>query len=118
MGRLIAHGGPPIWVILLFGVVALADAALLVRRPEERKLAFLRALTVAEIFAMVGGFAGGVAKSINGCSNLPPALRDRWPFLVAKGTAESLADIILGAVLLSLAWFVAAIAVRRAPSGT
>jgi len=113
MGNLIRHGGPPVWVILLFGVIALVDAALIVRRPDERKLAFLRAMSAATVFAMMAGFTAGVAKSINGCSALPPALRDRWTFLVAKGTAESLADVILGAALLALAWFIAAMGVRR-----
>jgi hypothetical protein len=113
MRTLISDGGAPVWVILLFGAIILVDAILLVRRPDERKLAFLRAMTIAQIFAMVAGFSAGVARSADACTKLMPQLRDRWPLFLAKGTAESLADIILGAVTLSLAWFLAAIAARR-----
>jgi hypothetical protein len=113
MGNLIKHGGPPIWVVLLFGLILLVDAILIARRPDERKLAFLRAMSLAQLFAMVAGFTAGVAKSIQGCRGLPPALKDQWPLFVALGTSEALADIILGAAFLALAWFVAAIGVRR-----
>jgi hypothetical protein len=115
MLKLIRDGGPPIWFIILFGVIALVDAVLIARRADPRKLAFLRAMTMTVVFAMITGFAGGVFKSIDGCAGLPPARRADWPFYLMKGTGESLADIVLGSLLLTLAWFIAAIGVRRRP---
>ena len=113
MLRLITQGGPPIWFILLFGVSALVTAGLFVRRPEDSKLGFLRAISWAQIFTMIAGFAGGVARSIQGIHALPPAKRADWPLFVLFGTGEALADVILGATLLALAWFITAIGMRR-----
>lgn len=114
---LVRHGGPPVWFILLFGAIALVNAVLHAWRPEERKVAFLRAMTLAVVFSAIAGFTAGVAKSIDGLSRLPSALQPRAPMLLLKGTAEAMADIILGATLLSLAWFIAAIGVRRQRPG-
>jgi hypothetical protein len=113
MLRLITQGGPPVWFILLFGLGALGAAALFVRRPEDSKLGFLRAISWAQIFTMIAGFAGGVARSIQGISALPAAKRADWPLYLLFGTGEALADVILGATLLALAWFITAIGMRR-----
>jgi hypothetical protein len=113
MLTMFADGGPPMWIVLLFGIIALVDAVLLVRRCDQRKMLFLRAMTVAEVMAMISGFSAGVARSMNAVPLLPPAMKEKWPLLVARGTAESLANVILGTTLLSLAWFIAAIAIRR-----
>lgn len=118
MLELLRHGGPPIWVILLFGIIALVAAVLHAIRPEERRMAFLRAMSVAVVCASFAGFVAGMAKSINGTALLPPHLRDRAGSLILKGTAESMADLILGAALLAVAWFIAAIGVRRQPPPT
>jgi hypothetical protein len=113
MLRLISQGGPPVWFILIFGASALAAAALFVRRPDDSKLGFLRAMSWAQIFTMIAGFAGGVARSIQGIHALPPAKRADWPLYLLFGTGEALADVILGASLLALAWFITAVGMRR-----
>jgi hypothetical protein len=113
MLTIIRQGGPPIWFIILFGLIALVDAILIVRRADARKLAFLRAMTLTVVFAMITGFAGGVAKSFG--ARVPPGLRADFPFLVIKGISESLANVVMGSMLLTLAWFIAAIGVRRRP---
>ena len=116
MLRLISHGGPPVWFILLFGLSALVAAALFVRRPEDSKLGFLRAMSWAQVFTMIAGFAGGVAQSIESLHTLPPARRVDWPLYFLFGTGEALANVILGATLLALAWFITAIGMRRLAS--
>jgi hypothetical protein len=115
MLTLVRDGGMPIWFVILFGLIALVDAVLIARRADARKLAFLRAMTLTVVFAMITGFAGGVAKSIHGCRGLPPARRAEWPFFLMLGTGESLAIVVMGSTLLTLAWFIAAIGVRRRP---
>jgi hypothetical protein len=115
MLNLLRDGGPPVWLILLVGVITLVDAVLIARRADARKLAFLRALTVTLVFAMISGFAGGVARSIGALSHLPPGRHTDWPFFLVKGIGEAMADIVLGSALLTLSWFIAAIGVRRRP---
>jgi hypothetical protein len=115
MLTLIRDGGPPIWFIILFGLIALVDAVLIARRADARKLAFLRAMTMTLVFAMITGFAGGVFKSIHACARLLPGRRAEWPYFLMLGTGESLANIVMGSTLLTLAWFIAAMGVRRRP---
>jgi len=46
----------------------------------------------------------------------PPGLREDFPLQVfIKGVGESLANVVMGATLLTLAWFIAAIGIRRRP---
>jgi hypothetical protein len=113
MLNIIRDGGPPIWFILLFGLIALVDAVLIARRADARKLAFLRAMTLTLVFAMITGFAGGVAKSFG--ARIPPGREADFGRLILKGVSEALADVVMGSALLTLAWFIAAIGVRRRP---
>jgi hypothetical protein len=113
MITVIRNGGPPIWVILLFGLIALVDAALIARRADARKLAFLRAMTLALVFCTITGFAGGVAAAIRAYAHLPPDRRA--PVLLLYGFSEALADIVVGCALLAMSWFIAAIGIRRRP---
>jgi hypothetical protein len=113
MTTLIRNGGPPIWVILLFGLIALVDAVLIARRADARKLAFLRAMTLALVFCTMAGSAAGVAVAIRTYAHLPPDRRA--PVLLLFGFAEALGDVVVGCALLALVWFIAAIGIRRRP---
>jgi hypothetical protein len=113
MPAIVRDGGVATLIVTLFGLIALVDAALIAWRPDERKLAFLRAMSLTLTFATVSGFTGGVAKSIAGCKHLPPARQAEWPRLLMLGIGESLSVVVMGSTLLALAWFVAAIGVRR-----
>jgi hypothetical protein len=117
MTQLIREGGPPVWLILLFGTICIVTAGLFVRRPDENKLAFLRAMSIVGVFTMIAGFCAGVAKSFGAMGSLPEQMRDQWPFFAMAGISESLADIILGCSFLAFAWFIAAIGIRRAAMG-
>jgi hypothetical protein len=56
-----------------------------------------------------------VAKAIDGCKHLPPARQQDWARLLMFGVGEALANVVMGSTLLALAWFIAAIGVRRRP---
>jgi hypothetical protein len=116
MITIIQDGGLPIWFSIVFGLIALGDAILIARRADARKMAFLKAMTMVLVFAMVGGFCAGVSRSVAGCRGLPPARQADCPRYVLKGAGESLAGVTMGSAFLTLAWFIAAIGVRRRPA--
>jgi F0F1-type ATP synthase membrane subunit c/vacuolar-type H+-ATPase subunit K len=113
MGTLFVHGGIGSWFVVLFGLICLVTAALFAWRPDEGRLAVLKAMSLATGFSMLGGFVAGVAKSLDGCARLPPDKRDLWPMFAIKGISEASALLILGLALLTLTWLVVAIGLRR-----
>jgi hypothetical protein len=112
---LIRDGGFGIWIVIVFGLICLGDAILIARRADERKLAFLRAMSLAVVGASLSGFTAGVAMAIRGTSRISPEHHPDWPLLVLKGCGEALSIVVMGSTLLALAWFIAAIGVRRRP---
>jgi hypothetical protein len=113
MARLFMEGGIGSWFVVLFGLICLGTAALFAFRPDEGRLAVLRAMSLATGFSMVCGFVAGVAKTLDGCSRLPGDKRGLWPIFALKGISESCAVLILGLSLLTLTWLVVAIGLRR-----
>jgi hypothetical protein len=113
MGKLFMHGGVGSWFVVLLGLVCLVTAALFAWRPDEGRLAVLRALSLATAGSMFTGFVAGVAKSLDGCARLPPAMHDRWPMFAIKGISESSALLVLGFALLTLTWLIVAVGLRR-----
>jgi hypothetical protein len=114
---LIRHSGFVVWLVLLFGAMALVTAVLFARRPDDAKLGALRALTLTVVFTMFAAFTAGVGKSIAGLHGLPPNLKPSWALFVAYGSGEALGNIVLGCTLLALAWFIAVIGFRRIARG-
>ena len=47
MGTLFVHGGIGSWFVVLFGLICLVTAALFAWRPDEGRLAVLRAMSLA-----------------------------------------------------------------------
>ena len=113
MATLFIHGGIGSWFVVLFGLICLVTAVLFTWRPDEGRLAVLRAMSLATGFSMLGGFVAGVAKSMDGCSRLPPEKRELLPVFLLKGISEASALLILGLALLTLTWLVVAIGLRR-----
>jgi hypothetical protein len=113
MGTLFVRGGIGSWFVVLFGLICLVTAALFAWRPDEGRLAVLRAMSLATGFSMLGGFVAGVAKSMDACSRLPPEKRELLTSFLLKGISEASALLILGLALLTLTWLVVAIGLRR-----
>ncbi len=114
MIKLMHEGGFSMWIVLFVGVVAVLAAIRVVLRPENAKLAFLRALSIAECFAIFGGVATNLAAVMHHIPNHPEWSRaEQWPLVLMTGFGESLGPAILGSLLLSLAWLLTAIGVRK-----
>jgi hypothetical protein len=109
-------GGFPMYLIALFGLVALVAAALFLRRPAAGRLEFVRWMSRATAWSVVSGVASCLAAVFVHVSGNPEWAHgpDR-ALLVLEGLGESMAPAILGAVLLSLTAFLAALGVRRLP---
>lgn len=102
------------WVVLIYGLVTLVAAGFFAARPEEAKIAFIRAMSTATVFATLGGVAsclGAVFAHIPNNEEL--AKSPKLHLIVMVGIGESLAPAILGFVILSLVWVVTAAGVRR-----
>jgi hypothetical protein len=103
-------GGFSMWIVLGFGLAAIAGAFGLLRDAEPRRLAAVKALTWGGAFAIVAGLASNLIAVF---AHL--AREGGEPLALYQGLAESLAPAVLGATMLSVAWLIVAVAVRRGP---
>ena len=101
------------WFILVTGVATLVGAGLFARRPDELRLATLRALSIATLLMSCAGFTAGVALTFASLGRIPAEHRADWHLYALKGISESSANLILAFTLLALAWLVIAIGLRR-----
>lgn len=111
MVELMKAGGWSMWIVLLFGLGTMVAAGVFVFRRDLRKLALVRALTLATVFAIATGLCANVAAVMTHAANRT----DVAAHLVAmQGLAESLAPGVLGFTLLSISWLLVAVGTRRA----
>lgn len=107
-------GGFSMWVVLVFGLITLVAGGLFAFRPDDRKVGFIRSMTVGGVFAILSGVASNVAAVM---SKVPA--HPEWSkspdlhLIVMTGLGESLAPAILGFTMLALAWLLTAVGVRR-----
>jgi hypothetical protein len=114
MADFMRAGGWPMWVVLIYGLVTLVASGLFAARPDESKIAFIRAMTTATVFATIGGVASCLGAVMANVPNTPELANDpKIHLIVMIGIGESLAPAILGFVLLSLVWVVTAAGIRR-----
>jgi hypothetical protein len=106
-------GGFSMWIVLALGLAALVLAFGLLRDPEPRRLGVVRALSRAETFAIAGGVASNLMAVFWHIAHDDAALRDPAPALF-QGLGEAIAPAVLGFTMLSVAWLVVGVAVRRA----
>lgn len=104
-------GGWSMFVILVFGVVALATAAFHAARPDARHEGFLEWMSRATLWATLAGVASDVGTTCHTtCQVLEANERAR---MTTEGIAESMSPLVMGFALLALAAFLTAIARRR-----
>lgn len=107
-------GGFSMWVVLVFVLITLVATGLFAFRPDDRKIGFIRAMTVGTVFTILSGVASNVAAVM---SKVPA--HPEWSkspdihLIIMTGLGESLAPAILGFSLLGLAWLLTAVGVRR-----
>lgn len=116
MASFMRAGGFPIWIVLFFGLVTLVCAGLCVWRPTLERLATLRALTVATLFAVLSGLCADVAAVMTKVPRNPEWAKSAdIHLIVMTGIGEALTVGILGFTILALAWFTASVGQRRLP---
>ena len=107
-------GGYSMWFILAIGLVVLGVAGSLVWRPGERKLGILRPLSLAMVFATLSGIFSGIGATMKHVTTIEEwAQSPDLHLIVMTGLGESMAPAILGFSILSVAWLLAAVGLRR-----
>lgn len=107
-------GGFGMWLVLLLGSATLVTGVLFARRPDERRMAVIRALTVATVFSTFTALASNVATVMYTVPQHPEWSKSAdLHLIVMTGLGESLTPVILGTALLTLTWLVAAVGMRR-----
>lgn len=96
---------------LLAGFVPLAVAVGYLARPTERRLAFMRPVSLSAIFAAVSGVsAGGIAVLMGVSETLP---RPIGMAQVYAGLGEALVPALVNFGLLAIAWLLVAAGTLR-----
>jgi len=105
-------GGYSMWVVLFVTIAALVAAIAFVARADLRKLALVRALTSAGVFAIVGGLSSNLAAVFYFAAHMD---REGGPAdrVVLQGLGESMGPAILGFTILALSWILVAVGTRR-----
>ena len=84
-------------------------------KPTEQRLAMMRPISLAALFAGLGGFVLGLINSLRMVWTADPQVNWR---IVAVGTAESLVTLFVAFGALTLAWLCVAIGFRRQSSAS
>jgi hypothetical protein len=107
-------GGWATWFVLFFGGLCLFVAARFALRAEARRLAIVRALSSATVFAMIAGCAS-CFMAVMGKTTTIPEMKNHPEFhlIVMQGLGEAVSPAVLGSVLLALSWLFVAVGTRR-----
>jgi len=107
-------GGFTIWPVLLFSILVLVASAQFALKPAPKRLAIIRALTMALLFSSIAGLLTNfvaVSSKVTG--------RPEWAnspdvhLIILSGLGEAVTPAVLGFTSLSLAWLFVAVGARR-----
>jgi len=107
-------GGFPIWIVLLLGMISLVSSVLFFRRPNERRIVFIRCMSTATLYATIGAIVSCLAAVM-----VKVPATSKWaqspdmPLIVMTGIGESFTPGILGFSFLTLVWLFTALGMRR-----
>ena len=100
------------FVILVAGVGGLGTAIAYLIGPTERKLAIMRPLSLAGIFAGICSFSVGVATVLSGVANTGTITADGVRMML-MGLSEAFIPLFAAFAFLSVAWLLVAAGMRR-----
>src|ERR1019366_2996878 len=104
-------GGWSMFVILLFGFVALAPAGFFAARPDGKHEGFLKWMCRALLWSTLTGLTSDFAAVFHYTTNLTDA--EERSRTILQGMAESMSPVIMGLGFLTLTAFLTAIGRRR-----
>ena len=97
---------------VIIGFVPLVMAIVYAIRPTERRLALMRPLSLAGIFAALSGVVAGVVNILQGISATSQFTTSSFR-MIALGFSEALIPIFVGFGCLAAAWLLVALGMRR-----
>ena len=105
-------GGVPIWMVLGLGIATVTRAGLFVYRPSDNGVPVIRALSASTVFSILCATAAAFGAVMN---HVPERYADQpnIHLIVMKGCGETVTAAIVGFALLTIAWFLLGIGVRR-----
>jgi uncharacterized membrane protein YhaH (DUF805 family) len=114
MPQYLRAGGYVTWVLLAVGLVLLVTAVRFLLAATPRRLAFLRSLSIAYVFLMLGGVATSMTKVLYTVVREHERSGQLSVDMLLWGTGEAITSAGLGFTLLGLVWLIIAVGVRRA----
>lgn len=99
--EVLAQAGIMALASMFVGVLPLAMGIMYAIWPSEQRLALLRSLSLATVFASIAGAALGLINELRFLSRMQEVAFTR---VVATGLAESLVTLFFGFGCLTLAW--------------
>ncbi len=109
---ILTHAGVFALASMFMGLVPMGMGILYAASPNEQRLALMRPLSLAAIFAALSGTSMGVVSVLGGIVVNETAASPR---LAAVGLAESLVPVVFGFGCLTVAWLCVALGLWRRP---
>jgi hypothetical protein len=107
-------GGFGMWLVLVLGAATLATAIMFARKPDERRMSMIRALSWATLFSISTAVASNLATVFYKVPQMTEVVESGQLLNVTMiGIGESLTPAILGSAFLTLVWLVASVGMRR-----
>jgi hypothetical protein len=106
------HAGIFALLTLAIDFVPLVMASVYVVRPTERRLALMRPLSLAGLFAALSGGVLGFLSVLRGIGATPEFSAGSYR-LIALGASESLVPMFVGFACLTAAWLLVAVGMSR-----
>ena len=114
MPHFIRAGGYPTVIAIILGIVLLVAAIRFLLAAEPRRLAVLRAMSVAYALFIVGGVATNFTAVFYGVVNHHEKTGKLDPDMLLWGFGEALTTAGMGFTILGVIWLLIAVGVRRA----
>lgn len=99
------------FVIAVSGIGALGTAIAYAVRPSDAKLALMRPLSIASIFAAICSFSVGTATALK--FGAEQGLSGHGAQVLVAGLSEALVPLFVAFAFLSVAWLFIAVGLRR-----
>jgi hypothetical protein len=108
-------GGWMMFVVLATALPLLVTAAKFARNASPHRLSLIRALTMATVFASIGGTVTNLSSVFRHVVEIPELHKELVDNML-WGFYEALGPVILGFPLAAMAWILVAFGVRRMPA--
>jgi len=109
-------GGFSMWFVLILALACLITGIRFAFTATPQRLAVIRALSWATVFSIISGVASNLTAVMWHGPKGDPSNRELANVII-QGLGEAITPATLGFSLLSLAWMMVAVGVRRMPDG-